>query len=121
MRSAISSNVSENLSKRCWPISSKLGASWARPSSVVPGRGNSSWSRATEPSALSTGNTLRSKRPSAMALAARSWLVTASSSQSAREKPSTLAMRSAEMPWGISGYLSRTIGLSPSIVPGVPS
>jgi hypothetical protein len=118
----ISSNVSpSNLSHGVAPISSKLGASLASWSRVVPGRGNSSWSRATEPSSLTIVMTLLSKRPSAIALAARSWDDTASSSQSVREKPSTVAMRSAEMPCGISGYFWRTSGLSPSIVPGTPS
>ena len=96
----------------------KLGFSFATSSSVVPGRGCSSWSRATEPSSLRTAIIERSNRPSAMALAARSWLVTARLSQSALLKPSSVAMRSAEMPCGTIGYFSRSAGLSPSIVGG---
>ena len=43
VRRHISSNVSPpNLSHGVAPIASKLGASWASCSSVVPGRGNSS-------------------------------------------------------------------------------
>ena len=53
-----------------------------------------------------------------MAFAARSWLRTANSSHCSRLKPSTLAMRSAEMPWGTVGYFSRKAGLPPSRVEG---
>ncbi len=46
-RKHISSNVSPpNFSHGVAPISAKLGASWARPSTVLPGRGCSSRSRA---------------------------------------------------------------------------
>ena len=38
------------------------------PSTVLPGRGNSSTASATEPSGLVIGMTLRSKRPSAIAV-----------------------------------------------------
>ena len=47
-----------------------------------------------------TGMTERAKRPSSQAFAARFWLSTARASQSAREKPYLVAIRSAEMPCG---------------------
>jgi hypothetical protein len=47
-----------------------------------------------------------------MAAAARRWLSAANVSTSVREKPSMVAMRSAEMPWGTVGNRSLNAGLS---------
>ena len=86
-RAAPSGRASASLpSATCAPISSKLGASLARSSSVVPGRGNSSWSSASVPSSWKIGTRLRSKRPSASAFAARSWLSTARPSHCSRRE-----------------------------------
>src|SRR5580658_4180402 len=105
--SAISSKVS--------PCSAKAGRSLASPSSVVPGRGCSSRSSRISPFGPVTGTIPRAKRPSSMATAARRWLSTAYASTSARPKPSMVAIRSAEIPWGTVGNRSRKAGLSPSI------
>jgi hypothetical protein len=42
----------------------------------------------------------RAKRSSSQAFAARFWLSTAKASTSSREKPNSVAMMSAAMPWG---------------------
>ena len=78
---------------------------------VVPGRGNSSRSRASVASLSYTGTRLLSKRPSFWASAARFWLSAAKASRSSRLKPSSVAIRSAEMPWGTSGCCSPRCGL----------
>lgn len=48
-----------------------------------------------------TGTTVRSKRLSSQAAVARSWERAAKASSSSRETPSSVAMMSAEMPWGM--------------------
>ncbi len=82
------------------PMPTNAGLSLPRPSTVVPGRMCSSWSSSMTPLRSLTGTTLALKRPSAQALAARSWERTAYWSTSSRLKPSIVAMRSAPMPWG---------------------
>ena len=107
----MSSNARRSRRTRGCPWSANDALSLAMPSTVVPGRGNSSTASAIEPSGLVIGTTLRSKRPSAIAAAARSWLSTANASTSSRVKPSIVAIRSAEMPWGTSGNISRSAAL----------
>ena len=82
------------------PMPANAGLSLPRLSSVVPGRMCSSWSSSTIPLRSLTGTTDLAKRPSAHAVAARSWDMTAYASTSSRVKPSMVAIRSALMPWG---------------------
>ncbi len=99
---------SRKVGKSSWRWSAtagKLGASAASDSAVVPGRGNCSWSRATVPSRLSTGIRLLSKRPSAMATAARACDWAARASSDSREMPSIVAMASAQTPWCDCGWI----------------
>ena len=90
-------------------IFGKLGANDASPSAVVDGRGYSSWSSATEPSSLTIGIRLRSKRPSANATAARRWLSSASASHCSRVHPSSVAIRSADRPCGTCGLRGQQV------------
>ena len=84
---------------------------------MVSGRGCSSLSVSGAPVTGST--TMKSERPkrfSSMAVAAFRWLSSAKRSTSSRLNPSSVAMRSAEMPCGtICTFLRRT-SLSPSIM-----
>ena len=91
-----------------------------QPLERAAGTGNSSTSSATEPSGLRIGTTLRSNAPSAIALAARSWLSTANESTSSRLNPSIVAIKSAEIPCGTSGKASRSWAL-PEVKSGGPS
>ena len=85
----------------------KAGLSWASVSTVVSGRMPSSVSTMSPVSLPSssfstTGTISRWKRPSAVARAARCWLVAPKRSRSSRDSPHLSAMSSAEMPWGTS-------------------
>ncbi|CAB4586529.1 unannotated protein [freshwater metagenome] len=86
---------------------------------VVLGRRCSSLANATEPSGFKMGTMLRSKRPSSWARAARFWLSKARASTSSRVKPSMVAMRSADTPWGTKGYIARRAAL-PTVKSGGP-
>ena len=79
------------------PSGRKTGRRPDSPSTVVPGRGLSS-TATTEPSARVTGVISRSKKPVAVAAAARDWLRAAYSSCSARVTPSSAATFSAVSP-----------------------
>ena len=70
----------------------------ARVSSVVPGLGNSSLSKAIEPSSFLTVIKLLSNLPSAIACCALFWLSTARASSSSLENPSSVAIKSAQIP-----------------------
>ena len=89
----------------------------ARPSAVVPARGCSSWSSRSLPARSRTGIRLFSKRPSFWASCVRSWLSAAKASSCSRVKPSSVAIRSAEMPCGTIGCCAARCGLSPSSPP----
>jgi hypothetical protein len=99
----MSSNGRPYGSNTICPICSNAAGSDPSDSSVVPGRGCSSRSRTTSPSASRTGTMLRPNRPSSTAAAARCWLTSANRSTSSRVNPSSDAMTSAEMPCGTVG------------------
>ena len=90
-----------------------------RLSAVVLARGYSSRSSTTLPSGSRTGTSEFEKRPSFCAIAQRRWLSAAKASRSPREKPSSVAIRSAEMPCGTNGCSSTRCGLLPSRPPPV--
>ncbi len=89
----------------------KLGCRAASDSAVVPGRGNSSRSSASEPSGLWTGIRLRSNRPSWIARSARACDSAARASRSVRGIPSIVAIASAQTPWCDCGWISSRWGL----------
>ena len=82
------------------PMPSNEGGSLPSVSTVVPGRGNSSWSSRVRPLRSRTGTSDRAKAPSACALAALVWESAAKASTSSRLKPSMVAIRSALIPCG---------------------
>ena len=107
--------------RQCGPSPRTTAVSLARPSSVVPGRGNSSRSRAMVPSALRIGDhapveaTLLHGGGGALLARRRR-----RRRPSSRSKPSIVAIRSAETPCGTSGNRSRSDGL-PAVKSRAPS
>ena len=99
------------------PIPAKAASSLASASMVAPARGCSSLSRRGLPSRSTTVNRLLAKRFSLIACSALCWLWRAKASQSARVKPSMVAMRSAEMPCGTWVSFCRRCMLLPSMPP----
>ena len=89
-------------------------------STVVPGRGNSSWSRIGRPLMSTTGITERENAPLAMAFAARSCDSAAKVSTSWRLKPSIVAIRSAPMPCGTKPVASAVSGSCAHAPPSEP-
>jgi len=84
----------------CSPIAANDGVSAAIPSTLALGRISSSWSRTVRPLRSFTGTSERLKYPLACAFAARDCDSTAYVSTSVREKPSSVAIRSAPIPCG---------------------
>src|SRR5579862_8917218 len=82
---------------------------------------NSSLSRITSPMESSTGTTERLKRPALRAAAARCCERRAYESTCSREKPSSVAIRSALMPWGMNEVSKEVAGSQAQAPRSVPS
>ena len=102
------------------PISLKAGFRAPSDCISVSGRMYSSWDRIGRPLRSVTVMTDLSKRPASQAALARLWLSTASWSVSSRLNPYSVAMISAEIPWGTKYFSIATEGSTATAAPSEP-